>query len=594
MDSLSPPEQTIKTTGIPIVPLAGIVNWLDRLRLQLSRHDALLILSVLGLICGFVTGVVIILFRLLVESSQATILPGGGVENYEALHPLMRFLLPILGGLMLGLIFIRFAKGLHVLGIPRVMERLIYHQGHISLRGFMLQFFGAAIAIISGHSVGREGPHVFLGAASGSLLGQYLSLPNNSIRTLVGCGTAAAISASFDTPLAGVIFALEVVMMEYTLVSFIPIMLAAVSANSLSLIVFEGQRVFDIAIIELGSLHELIFILLLGLVAGTASAAYVSLIQFISDKTQNMAFWLRNAAAGVLIGLIALAVPEVMGIGYDTVNLLLLGELGFYFIVILVVMKIVATAVCIGLGIPGGTIGPALFIGAAVGGIIAPLPGLVFEGQVSDPGVYALIGMGAVMGAALQAPLAALTAIIELTHNPEIIMPGMLAIVIASLVNSELFGKSSMFHTLLEATGLNYHTDPVMQSLRRIGAASFMNRNFVQVEPILTRDTVRIILDNNPEWILIKGDQDQMALMPAVDLLRIMEQQEEEEFDLLCLPATRYELAQLRMQATLQEALEKLDNSQADALYIEWYDQDHYWRIQGILTRPLIESAYHF
>ncbi|MES9847614.1 MAG: chloride channel protein, partial [Candidatus Thiodiazotropha sp.] len=164
----------------------------------------------------------------------------------------------------------------------------------------------------------------------------------------------------------------------------------------------------------------------------------------------------------------------------------------------------------------------------------------------------------------------------------------------ASLVNSELFGKSSMFHTLLEATGLSYHTDPVMQSLRRIGAASFMNRNFIQVEPILARDTVRIILDNNPEWILIKGDQDQMALMPAVDLLRIMEQQEEEEFDLLSLPATRYELAQLRMQATLQEALEKLDNSQADALYIEWYDQDHYWRIQGILTRPLIESAYHF
>ncbi|MBT2972000.1 MAG: chloride channel protein [Candidatus Thiodiazotropha sp. (ex Ctena orbiculata)] len=577
------------------VPFAGIVNWFDRLRLQLSRHDALLILSVLGLICGFVTGVVIILFRLLVESTQSTLLPGGGAENYEALHPLMRFLLPIAGGLLLGFVFLRYANGLHVLGIPRVMERLIYHQGHISVRGFLLQFFGAAIAIISGHSVGREGPHVFLGAASGSLLGQYLSLPNNSIRTLLGCGTAAAISASFDTPLAGVIFALEVVMMEYTLVSFIPIMLAAVSANSLSLIMFNGERVFDIAINQLGSLHELIFILLLGLAAGTASAAYVSLIQFISDRTQNMAFWLRNASAGVLIGLIALAVPQIMGIGYDTVNQILLGELGLYLLITLVVVKILATAISIGLGIPGGTIGPALFIGAALGGVIAPLPGLLFEGQVSDPGVYALIGMGAVMGAALQAPLAALTAIIELTHNPEIIMPGMLAIVIASLVNSELFGKSSMFHTLLEATGLNYHTDPVMQSLRRIGAASFMNRNLVQVNPLLSRDSARMILDQNPEWVLIKGEKDEMALMPAVDLLRILEQQEgDEEFDLLSLPATRLELAPLRMQATLQEALEKLDNSQADALYIEWYDEDHYWRIQGILTRPLIESAYHF
>jgi H+/Cl- antiporter ClcA len=576
------------------VPFAGIINWLDQLRLQLSRHDALLILSVLGLICGFVTGVVIILFRLLVESSQAAMLPGGEAENYEALQPVIRFLLPILGGLLLGFIFLRFSKGLYVLGIPRVMERLIYHQGHISLRGFLLQFFGAAIAIISGHSVGREGPHVFLGATSGSLLGQYLSLPNNSIRTLVGCGSAAAISASFDTPLAGVIFALEVVMMEYTLVSFIPIMLAAVSANSLSLIAFDGERVFDIAIIELGSLHELIFIMLLGLAAGTASAAYVSLIELISDKTQAMAFWSRTASAGVLIGLIALAVPQVMGIGYDTVNALLLGELGFELIVVLVVMKIIATGISIGMGIPGGTVGPTLFIGAAVGGIIAPLPGLLFEGQVSDPGLYALIGMGAVMGAALQAPLAALTAIIELTHNPEVIMPGMLAIVIASLVNSELFGKSSMFHTLLEATGLNHHTDPVMQSLRRIGAASFMNRNFVQVGPRLHRDTARAVLDSNPEWILIKGEKDRMALMPAVDLLRILEQEKAEQLELLSLPATRYELAQLRMQATLQEALEKLDNSQVDALYIEWYDEDHYWRIQGILTRPLIESAYRF
>ncbi|MES9992407.1 MAG: chloride channel protein [Candidatus Thiodiazotropha sp.] len=577
------------------MPFAGIVNWFDRLRLQLSRHDALLILSVLGLICGFVTGIVIILFRLLVESTQSALLPGGDAENYEALHPLMRFLLPIAGGLLLGFIFLRYANGLQVLGIPRVMERLVYHQGHISMRGFLLQFFGAAIAIISGHSVGREGPHVFLGAASGSLLGQYLSLPNNSIRTLLGCGTAAAISASFDTPLAGVIFALEVVMMEYTLVSFIPIMLAAVSANSLSLMMFEGERVFDIEIIQLGSLHELIFILLLGLAAGTASAAYVSLIQFISDSTKSMAFWLRNASAGVLIGLIALALPQVMGIGYDTVNQILLGELGIYLLMILVVAKILATAISIGLGIPGGTIGPALFIGAALGGVIAPLPGLLFEGQVSDPGVYALIGMGAVMGAALQAPLAALTAIIELTHNPEIIMPGMLAIVIASLVNSELFGKSSMFHTLLEASGLNYHTDPVMQSLRRIGAASFMNRNFVQVKPLLGRDTARMILDQSPEWVLIKGEKEEMALMPAVDLLRIMEQQDGEDvLDLLSLPATRYDLAPLRMQATLQEALEMLDNSQADALYIEWYDEDHYWRIQGILTRPLIESAYHF
>jgi H+/Cl- antiporter ClcA len=575
--------------------LKGVVHWLDRLRLRLSHNDALLILSALGLISGFVAGFIIVLFRLLVESSQSLLLPGGVPENYEALSTLSRGLLPLLGGLILGLVFQRFAKDWFVLGIPRVLERLTYHQGHLSLRGLLLQFFGAAIAIISGHSVGREGPHVFLGAASGSLLGQHLTLPNNSIRTLVGCGTAAGIAASFDTPLAGVIFALEVVMMEYTLISFIPIMLAAVSANSLSLMIFDGKRVFDIDVLQFGALHELAFILLLGLAAGVASAAYVHLIQLISNRTQHITTWLRYTLAGLLAGIFALAVPQVMSIGYDTVNQILLGEIGLKMLALLVLAKLIATACTIGLGIPGGTIGPALFIGAALGGVIAPLPSLFFEGSVSDPGVYALIGMGAVMGAALQAPLAALTTVIELTHNPEIIMPGMLAIVVASLVSSELFGKSSMFHTLLETTGRNYHTDPVMQSLRRIGAASFLNRSFVQVDAQLSRTAAKHVLDQGPEWIIINGNNKQQTLMPSVELLRTFEQHPKEKgWNLLEIPATRYEMIPIRMQATLQEALEQLDTSSAEALYIEWFDQAHYWGIQGILTRDQIESAYRF
>ncbi len=574
--------------------LNALVNWFDRLRFQLSRSEALLLLSALGLLTGFLAGGVIVLFRLLVEGIQNGMLPGHLPENYEALPPLLRFLLPTVGGLLLGLVFMRFARGDTVLGIARVMERLVYHQGHLSLRSFLLQFFGAAVAIISGHSVGREGPHVFLGAASGSLLGQKLYLPNHSIRTLVGCGTAAGISASFDTPLAGVIFALEVVMMEYTLTSFIPIMLAAVSANSLSLLLFDGERVFEVGVLHLGSLHELAFILLLGVAAGLAAAAYLQLIELLSDKSQRLPFWVRTTLAGVLVGLIALWVPQVMGIGYDTVNQILLGELAIGLLGLLLLAKLTATAASIGLGIPGGTIGPALFIGATVGGLIAPLPGMLYDGQVSDPGVYALIGMGAVMGAAVQGPLAALTAVIELTRNPEIIMPGMLAIVVASLISSELFGKSSMFHTLLQATGLDYHTNPVMQSLRRTGAARFLNRNFAQTVPVVKRDEAQQMLGHAPEWIVIEGSDNHLTLMPAVDLVRHLQDQPEAEINLLEIPAQRYELAPLRMQASLQEALEILKESSAEALYIEWYDSQHYWRIQGILTRDQIESAYRF
>ena len=210
---------------------------LERLRIHLGRPDALLQLALLGLVSGLLAGLVIVAFRLAVEGMQSLMLPGGNAENFEQLELWQRLILPLLGGLAIGWIFLLWGKGNQMLGVARVMERMAYHQGYLNLRGFFLQFVGASIAIFSGHSVGREGPHIFLGAASGSLLGQYLALPNNSIRTLVGCGTAAGISASFNTPLAGVIFALEVVMMEYTLSSFIPVILAAVGANAVSILV---------------------------------------------------------------------------------------------------------------------------------------------------------------------------------------------------------------------------------------------------------------------------------------------------------------------------------------------------------------------
>ena len=164
---------------------------LERTRLRLARPDALLTLSALGLLTGLAAGGVILLFRLLVEGSQDVLLPGSGPENYEELAGWARLALPVAGGVALALMFRWTARGLYRLGVAAVMERMAYHQGHLSLRGLLLQFAGAAIAIVAGHSVGREGPHVYLGAAAGSLLGQRMGLPNNAIRTLVGCGTAA-------------------------------------------------------------------------------------------------------------------------------------------------------------------------------------------------------------------------------------------------------------------------------------------------------------------------------------------------------------------------------------------------------------------
>ncbi len=158
---------------------------LEHAQERLAHADALGHLAVLGLLTGLTAGGVIVLFRVAVEGSQVLMLPDGRPENYEGLVWWLRLLLPISGGVAIGILFKWAAKGDYVLGVTKVLERIAYHQGRMDPRGFILQFVGAAIAIVSGHSVGREGPHVYLGAASGSLLGQRLFLPHNAIRTLV-------------------------------------------------------------------------------------------------------------------------------------------------------------------------------------------------------------------------------------------------------------------------------------------------------------------------------------------------------------------------------------------------------------------------
>ncbi|MGB0714015.1 MAG: chloride channel protein, partial [Gammaproteobacteria bacterium] len=329
-------------------------HYLEHGRIRLSRADALGPLAVIGLLSGLLSGVVIVAFRLIVEDSQLWITSGAHSEQFENLGPWARFALPIVGAVALALLFRYLGRGQTTLGVANVMERMAYHQGHLTLRGFFLQFIGAASALVSGHSVGREGPHVYLGAAAGSLLGQRLGVPNNTIRVLVGCGTAAGIAASFNTPLAGVVFALEVVMLEYTVSSFVPIMLAAASATVVSNAVLGASPVFTVPPLSLASLDEIPLVIALGLVAGAVSALFIETLQRISLWGRSIRIERRLLLAGLCMGLAAAALPEVMGTGYDTVNDAIAGKLTVSLLLVLVVMKVMATSISVGLGVPGG------------------------------------------------------------------------------------------------------------------------------------------------------------------------------------------------------------------------------------------------
>lgn len=481
-------------------------------------------------------------------------------------------------------------------------------------RNAVAQFIGATCSIASGHSVGREGPSVHLGAVNGSLLGEWLGLPNNSIRTLVACGVAAAIAASFNTPLAGVIFAMEVVMMEYTLSGFTPVILAAVSSTAVTRLVYGAAPAFTVPALQMGSVFELPYVLMVGIAMGVVAAAFIYLLQRFSGLLTNMAFWQRTTLAGLLTGLCALIAPGIMGIGYDTVNAALLGELGLWIMVGIVVFKLIATSACIGWGLPGGLIGPTLVIGATAGGIMGILANTLFPGEVASHGFYAMIGMGAMMAATLQAPLTALLTMLELTANPNILLPGMLAVVAADLICSELFKKDSIFIMMVRARGLDYRNDPVAQSLRRIGVTRVMNRNFVCAQRHITLAEAKALLEDTPQWIIVT-QEDGRALLPAADLVRHLYEDNLQEnetmpetdnpetnnpdktddlIDLLEFPAKRKQLASVHLRATLQEALDGLNSSQAEVLCVINEDKTGTQNIYGIITRQDIEENYRY
>ena len=585
--------------GIPINMLA---EGLERLRLLLASSRGQFLLAILGLISGVLVGVIIILFRLLIEVAQSGILPTGNPEDYESLSWQARILLSSGGGLVLGLLFFFASPASPRVGVIHVLERLAYHEGHLPIKNMLLQFFGGAISIISGHSVGREGPSVHLGAATASLLAQKLQMPNNSIRVLVACGSAAAIAASFNTPLAGVIFSMEVILMEYTIVGFTPVILAAVSATVVNWIVFGKYPAFSVPALELHSHWELPLIVIMGIVLGVIAAMFISSLKWLSIRVIKIPLWLKLPLAGMAVGICSLLAPEIMGVGYDTVNSVLLGDLAMQILLLVLIIKFIATVISVGMGLPAGLIGPTLFIGAVAGSLFGLLFALL-PGNISQPGLYAMLGMGAMMGATLQAPLAALVALLELTANQNIILPGMLAIVSANLASREWFGHGSVYISQMRGIGLDYRNDPVAQSLRRLAVTSVMNSKFAIIQPLLGRQQAQAIMSDIPTWLIINRPEVKL-LMPAIDLAHYLEEthsgiskskeDSDLEIDLLEIPSKRMQLAPISIQATLQHALKILNGSDAEALYVVKPRSSNADKIFGIVTRQNVEEEYRY
>ncbi len=569
-----------------------LAKMIDRLsigtfRRRLASIDSTPQFALLGLASGIVTGLVVLAFRKMTEIPLESFLPGGA-DDFESLDWYYYFLCPFAGGLILAIYLMTVREGARSVGVVHVLERLARHQGHLPARNLLVQFVGGIIALVSGQSGGREGPAIHLGAAGSSLLGQYLNLPNNSIRILVGCGAAAAISASFDTPIAGVIFSMEVIIMEYTVAGFIPVILSSVVAALIIQIFYGSVPAFDVPQVSMESFYDLPLVLVEGVLIGTIAALFVASIKKLIQLAPSQA-WLRMIIAGTVTGILALLVPQILGIGYDTVNSVLIGEFSFTALVAICIFKILSTTVTISMRMPIGVIGPTLFIGAAAGGIIWMTASSFIPG-ISSPAFYAILGMGAMMGAVLRAPLAALMAVMEMTHNPNIILPAMLVIIIANITASEVFGQKSVFITQMEMLGLEFRQNPMSMALNRASVASIMARSFERVSSIVDQEQATELIGKGAHWLLVDVDKKPVFILRTEDLRIFMDSHDADEIDLEAIPATRKDVSSILLQATLTEALDALNSQGVQALYVNRIAAPMMDAPVGIITREDIES----
>ena len=567
-------------------------NWIRNTRHRLADADSLLPLSILGVVSGFSCALVILLFRYLIETPSALWLPNNDAENFEALPQWAHFALPVMGAIIIGLFLSRMKPENSRTGIVHVITRLHLDHGHLPLKNALVQFFGGAFAIATGQSGGREGPAIHLGAAANSLLGQKLMLPNNSIRLLVGCGIAAAIAASFNTPIAGVIFAMEVVMLEYTVGGFIPVMLATITSTAMTRAVHGSEMIFSIPPISMASLWEIPFIALLGLAVGCCAALFMVILK-TALRYNDKPILPRMVLAGLITGCCALLVPEIMGIGYDSLNAALANKLPLTVLLLLIIAKIIATATSSGLGMPIGLIGPNLLIGACIGSAMGDLGVNLFPDLASNHSFYVLLGMGAMMGAVLNAPLAALMALLEFSNDTSMIFPGMLAITIATLTNSELFNQKSAHQTVFQHIKLLLPTDPMSLALQRNSVASVMQRSLCTTPPQMTADQAKLLLKENTQWYVVIDDANRpINLIAGVDMIDHLEKNiSNDTVYLLDGSLAMQPLTALNIQATLKQALNKMDDNKVNALFVSGYISGSY-PDNGIVTRDDIEQYY--
>ena len=549
---------------------------------KLQQNEDRVVL-VLALVIGALTGLAVVTFILLTERMGMRLYPMGGA-------PWRRLLFPVGGSLGIGYLLYRYFPNARGSGVPQTKAALFAREGRITLRTVLGKFFCTSATLASGIPLGREGPSVQVGGGIASVLGRFLGLRTELVKKLIPVGAAAAIAAAFNTPLAAVLFSLEEIMGDLNA----PVMGAVVLASATSWVVLRvllgNNPLFKVPQYQLVHPAEFAVYAVLGVAGGVVSAAFTKLLlgmraRFLRFPQKTV--WFQPVAGGLLVGLIGWFVPQVLGVGYGYVGDALNGNMAFKMMVLLVVLKLLTVTTSYASGNAGGIFGPALFIGAMLGGTVGTLAHGLFPAHTATPGAYALVGMGAVFAGIVRAPMTSVLMIFEMTQDYAVIVPLMIANMVSLFISSRL-QREPIYEALAVQDGIHLPTAATRQQHGRRQVRKLMQTaSLLLPAEITVRDALeRVRASEVRAWLVT----DRRGVIGVINFARLEGELAEGADKKLGELVDAQDFPHVHADQGLDLALERMGANQIEILPVVSRADLH--KLEGILTLRDVLDAY--
>ena len=546
-----------------------------------QREDQVFL--VLALVIGALTGMAVGAFIVLTERTGMRLYPPGSARW-------RRLLFPVGGSLGIGYLLYRYFPNARGSGVPQTKAALYAREGRILLRTVLGKFFCTSATLASGIPLGREGPSVQVGAGIASVLGRWLGLRPEKVKALIPVGAAAAIAAAFNTPIAAVLFALEEIVGDLHAPVLGSVVLASATSWMVLRLLLGNNPLFKVPRYELVHPAEFAVYAVLGIAGGLVSVAFTKLLLGMRAwflRLPEKTAWFHPVVGGLLVGLLGWFVPQVLGVGYGFVGSALNGAMAFKLMLVLVVLKLLAVTVSYASGNAGGIFGPALFIGAMLGGSLGTIAHRLFPAHTATPGAYALVGMGAVFAGIVRAPMTSVLMIFEMTQDYAVIVPLMISNLVSLFLASRL-QHSPIYEELAAQDGIHLPTAEMRQR-RAERQVSRVMRSATESLPaeITVREAVgRIRSSGTSTWLVADG----RGLVGVVSLARLEQDLEENAEKQLGQIARKKALPHVHADQGLDVALERMGVNHIDILPV--VSRANVRKLEGIVTLHDVLDAY--